>query len=733
LAKVRNAIAGKLERMTLWSVRTKLALGLLLVGLLPLALFALVTLHAAERSLREQAIEEMQRRNEAFAAALESRGRSLLDQAVSHGEWRDFCAAMDRGDVAWIEENATVWVVENFTELTAAQALAPDGTIVSTAGDFGQVSLYQSPVVTAALESGVQEYDLRLIDGRLFLIAAGPIIKEAGENERTHGVIVFGRAIDPPLLTELAAIIGVDELALYEESMLLASSAEHGVNALPAHSEPGAVSMAGRDSLLLSELRDRSGKMQARVGLRVADGAAVMTARAVRNAAIYALVVALAISLLASVVLTRMIDKPLKRLAEGARAIAATPAGQRVQINSRDEFGEVAEAFNSMSQALSQAFARLRQASETDGLTGLLNHRALHEAVEREVARARRYGTPFGVLALDVDDFKLFNDVHGHPAGDRLLGQLAQLLREQTRQADIVGRVGGDEFIVILSETDADALRVIAQHVHRAVAAQPYVTADGEPIPVRASVGLACFPNDGSTASSLIACADASLYASKRRGGDTFSHGHGDVWPAEIEAATFGMLESLVAAVDNLDRYTFRHSHEVTEHALAIARTLGLSPEDLQVVRHAGLLHDVGKIGVPGSILRKPGRLTLEEREVMRQHPLLGEHLIQEIPDCEEVRAAVVSHHERWDGTGYPHGLRGEETPLLGRIIAVADAYAAMTSDRPYRLGLTQDEAIAELRAQAGSQFDPELVELLVADLGQEDHCRVPDAAVVFG
>lgn len=268
--------------------------------------------------------------------------------------------------------------------------------------------------------------------------------------------------------------------------------------------------------------------------------------------------------------------------------------------------------------------------------------------------------------------------------------------------------------MIVLPETRSDATYSIASKIHSAIAATPYVTPDGQRIPMRVSFGLASFPEDGSEANSLVAHADASLYASKRRGGNAITHKEADTRQGAPKAEAFGMLESLVAAVDNKDSYTAEHSAEVTHYAMTIAEALGLSEKSLRIVRVAGLLHDVGKIGIPGSILRKPGRLTPDEAEIMKRHPQLGGLLIQEIPDCKEIRAAVVSHHERWDGTGYPHGLAGEAIPLIARIMAVADALSAMTSDRPYRAGLSMAEAIDELRSGAGAQFDPALVELLL-------------------
>ena len=358
---------------------------------------------------------------------------------------------------------------------------------------------------------------------------------------------------------------------------------------------------------------------------------------------------------------------------------------------------------------------RLRSLSESDSLTGLANHRKLHEVLAHEQARAERYGSRFSLVILDIDEFKLFNDTHGHPAGDAILRRVGTLLSEHTRAADVVGRYGGDEFLLVLPETSADEAGLLAEKLRAALREEPYVTEAGEQIPIHASFGIAAYPEDVPDANGLVALADANLYASKRRGGDAVT-GSEEEWPLrDSEGGTFGLFESLVTAVDNKDRYTRRHSEEVTEYALAISRELGLTEESQRVLRVAALLHDVGKIGVPDRILRKPGRLSEAEYEVVKGHSLLGETIIAAIPDVEGIRAAVASHHERYDGNGYPHGLAKEAIPLLGRIMAVADTYSAMTTDRPYRKALTRAEANIELRACSGTQFDPRIVDTFIA------------------
>jgi diguanylate cyclase (GGDEF)-like protein/putative nucleotidyltransferase with HDIG domain len=375
--------------------------------------------------------------------------------------------------------------------------------------------------------------------------------------------------------------------------------------------------------------------------------------------------------------------------------------------------GQVAQALKN-----TRLYEEIKALGEIDSLSGLYNRRRSLEQLEMEVGRARRYQGTFSILIADVDNFKLFNDTYGHPVGDEIIKKVAGLLEHRSRASDFVGRFGGDEFILILPETYRAGARTLADHLRAALNSLPYMAPDGASIPLRMSFGAASFPEDGQDAASLIAIADANLYESKRWGGDTVTVRSESIGGEAVDAQAFSTLDSLVSAVDNKDHYTRRHSAQVAEQTAAVARALGLSKEQQEMLRVAALLHDVGKIGVPDRILRKPGALTLDEIEFMNQHSLIGSMMIaQHLPDLIEVREAVVSHHERWDGTGYPARLRGTEIPAFGRILGVADAYSAMTTDRPYRAALDAREALAELVKGSGTQFDPEIVRVFVSCL----------------
>jgi len=206
------------------------------------------------------------------------------------------------------------------------------------------------------------------------------------------------------------------------------------------------------------------------------------------------------------------------------------------------------------------------------------------------------------------------------------------------------------------------------------------------------------------------------------------------VTTGELPAVTgtaFDVLDSLVTAIDHKDQYTKAHSLDMTNHALFLAQALGCSEETYNIVRVAGLLHDVGKIGVPDGILQKPGRLTPDEYEIMKKHVTLSALIIHDLPRLPDILDAVACHHERWDGGGYPNGLKGEEIPHLGRVMAIADAFSAMTLDRPYRMGMSLDEALAEMERGSGTQFDPDLVALFIQRMreGQAEEQRLPKAA----
>ncbi|MFL5825478.1 MAG: diguanylate cyclase [Thermoleophilaceae bacterium] len=385
--------------------------------------------------------------------------------------------------------------------------------------------------------------------------------------------------------------------------------------------------------------------------------------------------------------------------------------------------GTAAALVRTMRDRLERLIGRLSDAARTDVLTGLLNRRGFQELFGNELERATRSNRPLSVIVGDIDHFKELNDRFGHRAGDEALERLALVLRAAKRRIDTAARVGGEEFALIVPETEEHDAYVLAERLRRAVREE---FEDGDS-GVTISFGVASFPKHGRTAESLFHAGDLALYAAKELGRDrTVIHNPelaGAIAGTRRRFERDGYLATVLALAEALEAResgSATHSRRVARYAELIARELGLEAEVVDRVRIGGVLHDVGKIGVPESILSKSGPLSEEEWEELKRHPLIAARILDS-GSIEDIRAWVLAHHEHFDGTGYPHGLSGEEIPMEARILSVADAWEAMTSDRPYRRALTPEEARAELDACAGSQFDSEVVRAFVRVLDGSD------------
>jgi diguanylate cyclase (GGDEF)-like protein/putative nucleotidyltransferase with HDIG domain len=415
-----------------------------------------------------------------------------------------------------------------------------------------------------------------------------------------------------------------------------------------------------------------------------------------------------------------------------AVAIAVTPAPPPGAANTDISFfsivaGTLATAgvlLTYLRQRAERLMTRLVQASRTDPLTELPNRVGLHQALDRELERARPHQRPVSLLVIDVDHFKAINERLGISNGDQILNELGGLLRDSSRLIDTVARSGGEEFAVLLPEIDQHGAFLRAEELLgrlRSATLGP----QGE---LTASAGVASYPEHGEDSAGLLAAADRALQAAKALGRDRaviYSHEVTSTVGAvagrrSVESqAQLATVLSLAEALDQRDTGTAKHSQTVGLLCELMARELGFDELRVQRVRLAGILHDIGKIGVPDSILRKPAALTDDERQQMRRHPELGARILSS-GELDDVREWILAHHERPDGTGYPKGLTAEDIPIEASILAVGDAYEAMTADRFYRAAIGPDAARKELRKHADTQFDGAVVEALLSALARE-------------
>ena len=365
--------------------------------------------------------------------------------------------------------------------------------------------------------------------------------------------------------------------------------------------------------------------------------------------------------------------------------------------------------FRSAQTRLSRQHQQLIESTRRDALTEMLNHGTVVGLLADEIELARKSGWRIGVAIVDVDNFRLFNDTHGHDAADEVLLRVADLVASEAGDGH-VARYGPDEFLIVRPAADASVLGQAAERLRTGLQAVSVQFGDSERLPVSVSIGISVYPDHAASVTELLSAAAVAVGEAKASGGDTVQVARVGEEEEEVVVGSFDVLQGLVIAVDTKDRYTKRHSEDVARYAVFLAQRMGLDEETQRTIQLAGLLHDIGKIGIPDVILRKPSKLTADEYGMFQQHVALGDAIVRDVPHVEMVRAGIRHHHERWDGKGYLEGLEGDEIPLIGRILAVADAFSAMTTTRPYRKALPLTEALKRLGDSAGSQLQEDLV-----------------------
>ena len=425
----------------------------------------------------------------------------------------------------------------------------------------------------------------------------------------------------------------------------------------------------------------------------------------------------LALALAGGAWTARSLTRPLDGVVQAAETLRHGGWPERFEVSRTDEIGLLQTVFNEMTVSLRGSQERLLALIDTDLLTGLDNHRRFQERLEQEAGRCAHSGESLSLLLLDLDHFHLYNQKYGHAAGDQAVRDTAEALRRLLPELAIASRYGGEEFAALLPQRSLAQAEEIGEGIRRAI------EADGGGLTL--SVGCAEFGTHSAEGAGLVLAAELAVSRAKQLGRnrvcrfDTLPGADLNADPYQLHRflkdESLSTIQALAAAVDAKDSYTQGHSQRVARYAVALAQRMGLTESEVDLVHITGTLHDVGKIGVPDAILKKPNRLDDDERRIMETHPALGEVIIRKAPKLAETLPGVRHHHEQWAGGGYPDRLRGEQIPRIARILAVADTFDAMTSDRPYRKGLSWEIALSEIARGAGTQFEPCLAEAFVA------------------
>ncbi len=397
-------------------------------------------------------------------------------------------------------------------------------------------------------------------------------------------------------------------------------------------------------------------------------------------------------------------------------------------------------------------FQKLQQQSITDGLTGIKTRRFFMESVQAEWKRASRAGRPFSVVMVDLDKFKEVNDTMGHLEGDLVLARVGRLLEQKCRQSNVVSRYGGDEFVILMPETGIEQAQILSERLRLWIATDPMLNERR----ITGSFGVAAFPLHGSTVEDIVRVSDAGMYVSKHAGGnrvstaEEFTEGETTAVQHQLIASyiegflqreTMGpesaeelvvtlrkmcaglqddpepMREAIIVlarAAEARELQATGHGHSVARYAEVLGHELGMSEQELSDLVFAGLVHDVGKLVMPERLLMKQGPLTEDEYYIVKMHSVVSSEIVECVPKSANIAEIVRHHHERYDGSGYPDGLRGEQIPLAARVLGLADAYATMVEDRPFASARSIEEAAREIERGSGTQFDPILARLLL-------------------
>ena len=683
-----------------------------------------------------QKIEADQMRRDLSVASQEV-GRELREldaRAFGYSVWDDSYKFMQHPTQGFIDSNLPDNIYQSFS-LNLIAYIRPDGSVLygkmydqrtAKTSDLPDTLAFlfkpQSPLLTTPVTGNAASGLVNTPDGT-FLVCSRPILTSA-ETGPSRGVLVMGRKLNSALVSLFKSETQLDI------SARIVGAADDSVE--PSESdEPAMAGMGPTISVVDSKtiagyqpMKDIYGNPAVILEVRTPRTIYQRGETAVTEYILIVMGIIIVLGLGLNMALGRWILIPLRTLVHQVKGLGhgrdKTFLG-RVSVKKGAEFGSLGTAINHLlaeletaNSEISKLYGLAREQADRDSLTGLLTRRAIFDELDLRLASTRERGGRLALLMIDVDGFKLFNDAHGHLAGDAVLKAVAHALMSRTRDGDLVGRYGGDEFLLVLPNTDAEGAVAQAERLLEATELLTWNPPDGGEVPISLSIGVSAFPTHGSELNELVAYADANLYAVKQSGRTAVASA-GGFGTVETDDYGFGMLDSLITALSEKDRYTRRHAEEVASYAVAIAEALGLDDRTLRAIRIAGLVHDVGKTGIPASLLLRPGALTPEENALVRRHVEIGVALIRDVPELDQVLEAVATHHEHYDGAGYPNRLKAEEIPLTGRILAVADTYSAMVSFRPFRRERTPEEAMKELASLGGTQLDGDLVEVFLA------------------
>ncbi len=658
-------------------------------------------IHERSQSLRDQ-------------SQLLARQPALMMRLLGRGD-------QSKPDFATVTDSLKEWLSQMHAD--GAEMTDQDGRVVgNTDGSSGHGVDYSKEAGVAAALNGSLWSGVSVQNGKLMLVVTVPVVEPVSKYVR--GTFTTYSAIDSHVAEDLKGSVGSD-VAFVNNGSVVGSSTSLPMRIPTPQVTPRVVVLNKMTYFVLyGTLPDTDQKSGLGFVLLRSYAPAMAIHNRLRKGFIVTSIAALMLAIAAGLIVAGGITRPLDGLVDAARTVREGEWPEDISISRSDEIGLLQSVFNEMTTAMRASQERLLSLIDCDPLTGLDNHRRFQERLGQEAARCTGSREALTIVIFDIDHFQEFNQKFGHAAGDDALKRIAQLLLSCMPEIGIAARYGGEEFVALLPQHTLDQGEEFAEKIRKLCFDS---AEDNHEMRLSLSAGCAEIGTSYTQADELILAAELALSSAKQLGRNRVSRfdslpgadENGDPYQLHkfLQDSSFATIQALAAAVDAKDPYTQGHSQRVAEYASALAKYIKLSQVEIELIYTTGTLHDVGKIGVPDAILKKPGRLDDDERAVMETHPVLGEVIIKKAPQLASTLPGVRHHHERWDGKGYPDRLAGEEIPYIARILAVADTFDAMTSDRPYRKGMAWEIALSEISKSAGTQFEPTLANAFVTML----------------
>lgn len=676
---------------------------------------------------RQDITSKINQSQKIFDAQLKTLNSVVQDYAI----WDDIYDKIqdEKIDSDWFYTNYTDWlskklnidlilVANNNREIALDYGLEDDDFSILS-NDIIANSFKEKPYNENISLCGFTEYN-----NSIYLIGICPIFKTTTEGD-SKGVVILGKKITPAFLKMITDQFGND-IIITNKNKFISSNEEGSLlendYLIFKQNQNNPIYEYG-DSKIIgnSKIIDISGNNIGNINVVISRNLFISTQKLMQQNSLLVMLISSLLLFILGFKLKGIIVNPIEKLEHQINDMKNKNLLIHTKVNGPNEITNLSRSFNHMIDnihAQKKENEELKTISNTDSLTSAYNHKYYFEAINNKICEGHKQ---IAVMFCDIDKFKLTNDTYGHEVGDLLLIETAKTMKNQLKDKGMVFRYGGEEFVIILCDYNSDEALIEAEKIRKAIAKNETLQQYADYFPITISIGISSYPLYGLNAESLIKNADTAMYYSKQNGRNQctiYTNKLNDFFNDSNQFQKKELLLdsalSLAEAVDAKDYYTGKHSKLVSKYSILIAEKLNLTEEEKNKLRIGALLHDCGKIGIPDNIINKPERLSDEEFSTIKNHTILGTNIIKHITSDEKIINCIRSHHERWDGLGYPDGLSGTSIDLFARIVCIADVYHAMTSDRPYRNGLSQEKVIMEFLKGKHTQFDPELVDIVI-------------------